>query len=304
MALKPKPRAEVTLDASRVRALLETQHPDLAGLPLIDVASGWDNFVFRLGDNLAVRLPRRAMSAPLIEHETRWLPELAARLPLAVPVPVRVGRPSNAFPWAWSIVRWLPGETASTAPPADADATAVVLGRFLRALHRAAPPDAPRSAWRGTPLAERTASLHAHLTQLDSRVDAPRIRAAWARFLERPPWNGPPLWLHGDLHPANLLVNDGRVTAVIDFGDLCCGDPATDLSVAWFLLPPTARATLRRESRDTRDPIDEHTWARARGWALALALSYLANAEGDPALAALGRATIAAVLAELDERGA
>jgi aminoglycoside phosphotransferase (APT) family kinase protein len=304
MALKPKPPAEVTLDPARVRALLEAQHPDFAGLSLIEVASGWDNFVFRLGDDLAVRLPRRAIAAPLIEREARWLPELAPRLPLAVPVPVRVGHPSHAFPWAWSVVRWLPGETASTAPPTDANATAVVLGRFLRALHRAAPPDAPRSTWRGTPLEERSASVHAHLTQLDSRLDAPRIRAAWALLLERPPWNGPPLWLHGDLHPENLLVSDGQVTAVIDFGDLCCGDPATDLSVAWLLLPPTARATLRREARDPREPIDDHTWARARGWALALGLAYLANAEDDPALEALGQATIAAVLTDLDERGA
>ena len=300
MTLKPKPPAEVTLDPSRVRALLEAQHPDLAGLPLIEVASGWDNFVFRLGDDLAVRLPRRAIAAPLIEREARWLPELAPRLPLAVPVPVRVGSPRNAFPWAWTVVRWLPGETASAAPPADAEATAVALGRFLRALHQAAPLDAPRSTWRGTPLAERTASVHAHLKQLDSRLDAPRIRAAWALLLERPPWNGPPLWLHGDLHPGNLLVYDGRVAAVIDFGDLCCGDPATDLSVAWLLLPPAARATLRREARDTRDPIDDHTWARARAWALALGLTYLANAGDDPVLEALGRATIAAVLAELD----
>jgi len=152
MALKPKPPAEVTLDPARVRALLEAQHPDLAGLPLIEVASGWDNFVFRLGDDLAVRLPRRAIAAPLIEREARWLPELAPRLPLAVPVPVRVGCPSHAFPWAWSVVRWLPGEPASTAPPVDAEATAAVLGRFLRTLHRAAPPDAPRSTWRGIPL--------------------------------------------------------------------------------------------------------------------------------------------------------
>ncbi len=304
MTLKPKPPAEVTLDPSRVRALLETQHPDLAGLPLIEVASGWDNFVFRLGEDLAVRLPRRAIAAPLIEREARWLPELAPRLPLAVPVPVRVGRPSNAFPWTWTVVRWLPGETASAAPPADAEATAVVLGRFLRALHRPAPLDAPHSTWRGTPLAERTASVHANLQQLDSRLDAPRIRAAWALLVERPPWNGPPLWLHGDLHPENLLVNDGRVTAVIDFGDLCCGDPATDLSVAWLLLPPTARATIRREARDTSDPIDDHTWARARGWALALGLTYLGNAGDDPVLEALGQATIAAVLAELDDSSA
>lgn len=176
-----------------------------------------------------------------------------------------------------------------------------MLGRFLRALHRAAPPDAPRSAWRGTPLAERTATLHAHLTHLDSRLDAPRIRAAWARLVEHPPWNGQSLWLHGDLHPDNLLVDDGRVTGVIDFGDLCCGDPATDLSVAWLLLPPTARGTLRREARGTHDPIDDQTWARARGWALALGVTYLANAEDDPGLQALGQATIAGVLAELDE---
>ena len=200
MALKPRPPAEVTLDAFGVRALLEAQQPDLAGLPLNEVASGWDNFVFRLGDDLAVRLPRRAIAAPLIEREARWLPELAPSLPLAVPVPVRVGRPSNAFPWAWSVVRWLPGEPASVAPPANAEATAVVLGPFLRALHRAAPPHATRSAWRGTPLAERTASVHAHLTQLTRAwmiggfVRPGRCSSSGRHGTARHCW-------YGDLHP-------------------------------------------------------------------------------------------------------
>ncbi len=303
MALKPKPPAEVTLDTTRVRALLERQHPDLADLPLVEVAAGWDNFVFRLGDDFAVRLPRRAIAASLLEREQRWLPGLALQLPLAVPVPVRVGRPSGDFPWGWSVVRWLRGTTLAAAPPADVERTAAVLGHFLRQLHRAAPPDAPRSAWRGTPLEERTASVHAHLTQLESRLDARRIRRAWATLLETPRWKGPPLWLHGDLHPENLLVHDGRLTAVIDFGDLCCGDPATDLSAAWLLLPPPARAVLRREARDSLEPVDEPTWTRARGWALALGLAYFANSQDDPKLEALGQATVATVLAELDQGG-
>src|SRR5205807_1749351 len=202
-----------------------------AHLPLIEIGEGWDNKLFRLGDDLAVRLPRRATSAALIEQEHRWLPLLSGRLPLPVPVPLRVGHSGCGFPWSWSVVPWFSGHSALLAPPEDLAATAVALGRFLCALHQPAPADAPHNPWRGVPLTTRAATLRKHLHQLDDLVDGVAVLDLWERVLSTPSWSGPPLWIQGDLHPGNLLVSDGRLSAVLDFGDLAAGDPATDLSV-------------------------------------------------------------------------
>jgi aminoglycoside phosphotransferase (APT) family kinase protein len=297
MTIEAKPPAEVTIDQSLVRALLEEQHKDLAHLALTDLGEGWDNRLFRLGDDLAVRVPRRAASAALIEREQRWLPHLSPRLPVPVPVPVRIGRPGSGFPWPWSVVPWFTGACALTAPPQDRAPMVAALRRFLRALHQPAPDDAPRNPWRGVPLTARAERLREHVQQLDGLVDGRAVLDLWERVVSAPPWAGPPLWIHGDLHPGNLLVSGGTLSAVIDFGDLAAGDPATDLSVIWMLLPsaqPTVLAAARREF----DTIDEDTWMRARGWALALGLAYLASSRDDEAMGALGRATIDAALRE------
>ncbi len=210
MTIRTRPAADVIVDPSLVRALLQEQHPDLAHLVPVKVAEGWDNALFRLGDELAVRLPRRAASAMLIEHEQRWLPQLSARLPVPVPVPVRVGVPGPLFCWSWSVIRWLPGQSLLHAASLDPVTTGTTLERFLRALHQPAPVDAPSNPWRGVPLEARTAALHQHLQQLDSVVDRGAVLSLWDRALSATPWPGPPLWLHGDLHPGNLLVSDGR----------------------------------------------------------------------------------------------
>jgi len=293
MTIVTKPAADVIVDPARVRALLQEQHPDLAHLVPVKVAEGWDNFLFRLGDELAVRLPRRAASATLIEHEQRWLPELSARLPVPVPVPVRVGAPGPMFGWPWSVVRWLPGQSLLHAASLDPVTTGAMLERFLRTLHQPAPADAPRNPWRGVPLDARTAALHEHLQQLDSVVDRAAGLSLWNRALSAPRWSGPPLWLHGDLHPGNLLVSDGRLSGVIDFGDLTCGDPATDLAVLW-MLPQAMR--WRLEACGSDEP--EALRMRARGWALALGMAYLAHSADDAAMAALGQRTIDAALDE------
>ena len=292
MTTRAKPAAEVTIDTSVVRALLQEQHADLADLSLIEVGEGWDNKLFRLGDDLAVRIPRRAASAALIEHEQRWLPRLSPRLPLPVPAPLRVGRPGSGFPWSWSVVRWFPGQSALLAPPRDVATTAIALGRFLRALHQPAPEDAPHNPWRGVSLSARTQRVQDDLQQLDGLVNRDAVLRLWERALSTPPWSEPPLWIHGDLHPGNLLVSGGRLSAVIDFADLAAGDPATDLSIAWLLLPPCARQTFFTSAREEFDPLDDHTLMRARGWALALGLAYLANSRDNEAMSALGRATI------------
>ena len=292
MTLGPTPPAEIAIDVTMVRGLLRQQHSDLADLALVDVGEGWDNRLFRLGDDLAVRLPRRAVSAALVEREQRWLPVLAPRLPLPIPVPLRIGRPGCRFPWSWSVVRWFIGHSAALAPPDDPRITAAVLGQFLHALHQPAPGDAPHNPWRGVPLANRTELLRDHLQKVEGLVDRAAVLQLWDRLLLTPSWSAPLVWIHGDLHPGNLLVTEGRLAAVLDFGDLAAGDPATDLSVLWMLLPPAARSTALAAARGTCDPIDHHTRTRARGWALALGLAYLASSRDNGVMRALGQAAI------------
>jgi aminoglycoside phosphotransferase (APT) family kinase protein len=291
------PAAEIDVSASLVRALLAEQHPDLQRLPLIEIGGGWDNTLFRLGDELAVRLPRRAAGAPLIEHEQRWLPELAPVLPLPIPVPVGKGRPGCGFPWAWSIVPWLPGDNATVAPLHDVTRAALDLGAFSAALHQPAPDDAPVNPFRGVPLADRTNLVRDRAARLDGVVDAVRVLAVWDDVVLTPPWSGKPVWIHGDLHPGNLLVHEGRLSAVIDFGDLTSGDPATDLAVAWMLLPPQARQIFRKAAGGA-DGVDDDTWVRARGWALTFGLIFLASSRDSEMMTAMGQATIDAVLAD------
>jgi aminoglycoside phosphotransferase (APT) family kinase protein len=187
---------------------------------------------------------------------------------------------------------WLPGAPAATAPPRDADRAAETLGAFLRALHRPAPDEAPYNRFRGVPLIERDEAMQERLRKLAGAVEAEAVRALWAESLAVPSWTGAPTWLHGDLHPANVLVHDGAVSAVIDFGDLTAGDPATDLSVAWMMLPAEARPVLRAAAGD----VDDDTWARARGWALALAVAILAGSGDNPVMNGIARRTLEAVL--------
>jgi aminoglycoside phosphotransferase (APT) family kinase protein len=291
------PAAEVSVSPELVRRLLEAQQPDLAHLPIRPMAHGWDNVMYRLGDELAVRLPRRAVAAGLIVHEQRWLPVVAPRLPLPVPAPVRAGRAALGYPWPWSIVPLLPGRLAVREPPADPADAAASLGGFLGALHAPAPAAAPANPVRGIPLAERAAVFTENLSVLGGLVDRGAVTEVWRAALATPVWDGAPLWIHGDLHPANILVHRGRISGVIDFGDITAGDPATDLSIAWMLLPAGCHAAFR----DAYHAANGHaasgdTWARARGWALALSLAILANSADNPLMAAIGRRTMDAVL--------
>jgi aminoglycoside phosphotransferase (APT) family kinase protein len=214
-------------------------------------------------------------------------------------VPVRIGRPGRGFPWAWSVTPWFAAETAVVAPPEDAAAAAGDIARFLRVLHHAAPSDAPRNPYRATPLADRTPRVYEHAGQVDGLVDRGAALALWDRIVAAPPWPGPALWTHGDLHPANLLFSAGRLSAVVDFGDLSAGDPAVDLAVAWMLFPPDARRGFRSAACGPGGWLDEHTWTRGHGWALALSLAFLAHS-GDTVMGRIGRATIDAVLSDQD----
>jgi aminoglycoside phosphotransferase (APT) family kinase protein len=286
------PAAEVDVTPALVRQLLAEQHPDLAGLAVGVLANGWDNLVCTVGADLLARLPRRGLAAELVAHEQRWLPVLAPGLPLPIPAPVRVGRPAGRYPWHWSVVPFLPGQVAAVTAPDDLASAAVALGEFLAALHVPAPSDAPVNPFRGGPLAGRASRTAEHLGRIASGTNAGAARAIWESAVEAAPWAGPPAWIHGDLHPANILVNVGRISAVIDFGDLTSGDPATDLSVAWMLFPAKDRAIFWR----AYGKADEHARARARGWALALALVFLTYSADNPLMAGIGKRIFREVL--------
>src|SRR3984957_6916520 len=210
------PAAEYEVTPDLVRRLLPAQPPDLAGLPVTPFTNGWDNTLFRLGDGLVVRLPRRTLGAVIAANEQRWLPLLAPRLPLPVPVPVRTGGPGEGDPWPWSVVEFLPGTPASDSPSFDPRRAAADLGGFFGALHVPAPPDAPANPYRGGPLARRAANFEQNLAAIDPPpLDvAPRggqaghaaVPPPWSAARAAPPWDGPPAWLHGDPHPANILI--------------------------------------------------------------------------------------------------
>lgn len=288
------PPGEVEIDAVLVCALLQEQHPDLAELPLRLVDAGWDNIMWRLGDALAVRLPRRTTAATLIEHEQRWLPEVAPLLPLPVPVPVRIGLPGAGYPWPWSVAPWFEGVASDLAPP-DAD-QGEALGAFLRRLHVAAPSEAPRNPARSVPLRERQTVMEERLSRLIQRTDyiTSQIRSLWEAALDAP-LDLAPTWLHGDLHSRNALVENGKFSAIIDWGDMAQGDPATDLAALWNLLPdPSARATALQ----AYGPISEATRARALGWTILFGVMLLdSGLVNDPRLAEAGKATLQRVTA-------
>ena len=287
------PDADVTIDRALVEGLVSDQHPDLAGLPLEHLDAGWDNVLWRLGPDLVVRLPRRVFAAPLMETEQRWLPGLAPRLPLPIPAPVRVGRPSPAYPWPWSVVPWLAGEPGDRAPLTDGPDAARRLAAFLDALHHEAPASAPCSRVRGVPLAERADAFEARIESLAGRLDPAPIRERWDAALAAPVHSGAPVWVHGDLHPANVLVAGGTLAAVIDFGDLSAGDPANDLAAAWMLLPDGARGEFWR----AYPRLDAALVARSTGWAVLLGLMLLEiGLGGRPTYERVGRLTLARVV--------
>jgi aminoglycoside phosphotransferase (APT) family kinase protein len=272
------PPAEEHLDPERVRSLLREQFPELASRRLRLLANGWDNTLLRLGDDLLVRLPRRELAARLVTHEQRWMPHLAAHLPIPIPTPVHIGRPSSTYPWPWSITAYFPGVNAGQAPRLDTPEAAGALGGFLGSLHVPAPSDAPTNPFRGVPLQLREEAFRTNLDLAGDAIDAHRAMDIWRRVLAAKPWGGAPLWLHGDLHPGNVLVREARITAVIDFGDITSGDPATDLAIAWMLLPPPDQKVFwDAYAAGASHPVDADLTLRARGWALAFAAVFLAR---------------------------
>lgn len=295
---------ELTIDAAQVRRLLAAQFPRWAGLPLAPVASaGTDNALFRLGDARVVRLPRIDWAVGQIALEATWLPRLAPHLPLAVPMPLAVGAPGEGYPWPWAVYPWLAGENATLDRLADPAQAARDLAGFIRALQAIDASDAPQATERdrGAPLAVRDREVRAALDDLRALaargitlIDIDAAAAAWERALAAPLYAGPPVWLHGDLQSGNLLVQDGRLSAVIDFGCLIAGDPACDLQPAWNLFTGAARAAFRDALA-----VDDATWARGRGWALSVGLIALPYYHvSNPVLADIARQAINAVATE------
>jgi aminoglycoside phosphotransferase (APT) family kinase protein len=291
----PKMHAdELDTDASVVRRLLGAQFPQWAGLPIERVRSaGTDNAIYRLGDDMAVRLPRIQWAVGQVDKDRRWLPVLAPLLPVAIHVPLAKGAPAEGYPWEWSVYTWLEGENPAVESIADPDSFARDAAQFIAALHRIDPAGGPRSR-RGVPLAMLDEPTRTAIAALEGMIDTAAATDAWDAALRIPAWSGPPVWLHGDLLPGNLLLQGGRLTGVIDFGVMGVGDPACDLIVAWCLLPAEARNVFRSEL-----DVDDATWARGRGWALSIALIALPYyKDTNPVFAAAARHLIREVLAD------
>ncbi|MUN37483.1 aminoglycoside phosphotransferase family protein [Actinomadura litoris] len=289
---------EITADL--VHALLREQHPDLAGPAVREVAGGWGNQMWRLGDDLAVRMPRMEGAVGQQRKECRWLPVLAGRLPLPIPAPVRIGEPSARFPRPWTVMTWVHGEPLDHTSISRGDHAADTLAGFLRALHVEAPDDAPISEDRGDHPGKCTDGFDHFFHAVVPDDIADDVRAVWDDAVAAPEWEGPPLWVHGDLHPANVVVADGTLAGVIDFGDMFAGDPAWDLAAAWVILPAGAAARFF----DAYAHADEGTIRRARGLAALKGLFLMLMGEngdrglpgGKPAWGPAGRAALDRVL--------
>jgi len=283
------PDADVSIAAPLIRALLQEQFPEAAHLPIHIVEAGWDNVMARLGDDLAVRLPRRALGEPRIRAEQLWLPYLASRISIAIPELIKVGVPCALYPFHWSVQRWLPGEAGDLSPPADSEA--LVLAKFLKQLHALPLPDGLKpNPNRSHPLSDRKDSVADIMISLRGETDivTPAVEAVWEAALAAP-IDLPPTWIAGDIHARNVLVQDGKISAFIDWGDQCPGDPATDLSSIWSLFDT---ASARRQVETLYD-MSEPTITRAKGWAVFYGLFLTVTGRKDtPRHAKMGEAIL------------
>jgi aminoglycoside phosphotransferase (APT) family kinase protein len=265
---------EIHTDAQLVGRLLAAQFPQWADLSLTPIPSaGTDNALYGLGNDMVVRLPRIDWAVGQAEKERRWLPRLAPFLPLAIPVQLAMGEPGDGYPWPWSIYQWLPGESATLERLADPRQAAVQLAQFITALQQVDTTGGPPAAehnLRGAPLALRDRLTREAIAALEGIIDTKAATAVWEAALETPAWEREPVWFHGDLLCGNVLVEQGRLSAVIDFGGLAVGDPACDLMIAWSLFSGASREVFRRELA-----VDEATWARGRGHALSQAVIFI-----------------------------
>lgn len=288
----------VDINVSLVSQLVGTQFPQWAGLPITPVElDGWDNRTFRLGDSMSVRLPSAERYAAKVKKEQQWLPVLAPQLPVPIPIPLAMGVPGGGYPWHWSIYKWLEGENATIERVDDLPQFATALARFLKALQQidpaGAPPPGPHNFFRGGPLSTYDAETRQAITALRGKMDVDAAAAVWEAALKAT-WHGPPVWIHGDVSASNLLVNQGRLSAVIDFGGTGIGDPSCDLTMCWTFFSGECREAFRAALQ-----ADEATWARSRGWALWKGLITVAeHIDANPPKATEARRVIDEVLAD------
>jgi aminoglycoside phosphotransferase (APT) family kinase protein len=289
------------IDAALARRLIDSQFPQWSDLPIAAVEfDGWDNRTFRLGSELTIRLPSGDWYAQQVDKEQRWLPVLATQLPLQIPTPVARGEPDAGFPYAWSVYRWLDGELASKAPIGDVTGFAAALAGFLNALRRADAIDGPapgqHNFFRGGPLATYEDEALQAIDTLGREIPVDAVMRAWENAMATS-WDHEPVWLHGDVAAGNLLVRDGRLAAVIDFGSSGVGDPACDVVIAWTFLDGASRDRFRADL-----DVDTATWSRGRGWGLWKALiTLVGHLERDSPDAALSRRDIERILADYEQ---
>jgi aminoglycoside phosphotransferase (APT) family kinase protein len=289
----------MNIHSAVVEKLILSQFPSWANLSLKEVKSaGTDNALFRLGSTMVVRVPRTLSAAKQADKEVLWLPKLAPFLPLAIPRLIAQGMPDENMPWKWFIYEWIEGADASVATVNEPNQDAIILAQFLTALHSldslGGPAPGEHNFYRGEPLINRDAATRYAIETLQDTFDKDKMINAWERAVQAPVWNNVPCWIHGDLLPTNILVHQGRVSAVIDFGGLGVGDPACDLLVAWSYLSHETRKAFR----DTLF-LDDASWERGRGWALTFGLSaYGYYKITNPVLAGIGKRAVNEVLLE------
>jgi aminoglycoside phosphotransferase (APT) family kinase protein len=291
---------EVETSVSLVVRLLSTQFPEWEDLPIEPVhSSGTDNALYRLGDDMLVRLPRIHWATGQVSKEHEWLPRLAPSLPLAIPIPLAKGNPGDGYPWHWSVYRWLDGENATSDRIADPRQAAIDLAQFIAALQRidvtGGSPPGPHNSSRGEPLVMRNTRTREAIATLRGSIDVDAVIAVWNEAIEAPAWHGPPVWLHGDLQSGNLLAVHGRLCAVIDFRCLGVGDPACDVMAAWMFLSAETRDVFRDVLQ-----VDRATWSRGRGWALSVGLIALPYYQStNPVLAGIAQRAINETLTDV-----
>ncbi len=299
MPVKKMHADEIEISESLVISLLNSQFPQWANLPISKVDSaGTDNAMYRLGDNMAMRLPRIHWAIEQVEKEHQWLPKLAPKLPLTIPVPLAKGEPDVGYPWHWSVYKWIEGESVNISRLADTAQAAVKLAQFIAALQSIdathGPSPGSHNSNRGVPLAARDTPTRDIILSLKNSPNVKAATAVWEAALNAPVWQGTPVWIHGDIQSGNLLAVEGQLNAVIDFGCLGVGDPACDLMVAWNLLSAETREVFRKSLS-----VDDASWTRGRGWALSVGLIALPYyLKTNPVLANIAQYTIDEVFAD------